>query len=114
MAQWHALHQNGCEYAASVEEIISIHRKNPRLSDIPTGHARLCTDVLGGLKSNAGMQNTCTQVHITAKDSRRPVAIRTPQNDKTSYSPGERRKMTVTDGQCLTINVMSERMRMGC
>ena len=87
---------NGCEYAASMEEIISIHRKNPRLP--PTGHARLCTDVLGGLKSNAGMQNTCTQVRITAKDSRKPVAIRTPQNDKTSYSPGERRKMTVTDG----------------
>ena len=82
----------------SVEEIISIHQKKPRLSDIPTGHARLCTDMLGGLKSNAGMQNTCTQVRITAKDSRKPVAIRTPQNDlKTSYSPGERCKMTVMD-----------------
>ena len=54
-----------------MEEIISIHRKNPRLPDIPTGHARLCTDVLGGLKSNTGMQNTCTQVRITAKDLRK-------------------------------------------
>ena len=45
------------------------------------------------------MQDTCTQVHITAKDLTRPVAIRTPQNNlKTSYSPGERCKITVMDG----------------
>ena len=71
-------------------EIISIHRKKPRLSDIPAGQARLCTDALDRLKSNVGTQNTCTQVHITAKDSRRPVDIRTPQNNlRTPYSPGE-------------------------
>ena len=90
MTQWHALRENGYERAASMAEIISTHQKKHKLSDIPTGHVRLCIDTLDGLKSNTGMQNTCTQVHITAKDSRRLVAIRTPKNDlRTSYSPGK-------------------------
>ena len=45
-------------------------------------------------ESHASTQNACARMHITAKDSRRPVvmpeAIRSPQSDlRMSYSPGE-------------------------
>ena len=57
-----------------------------------------CAQTHRRLESHTSTQNACARVHITAKDSRNPVAmpeaIRSPQSDlRMSYSARDRREM---------------------